>query len=413
MKHGVLLLSLLLIMSSSVLSQKDTITGSLVCDSLYNSGDCDSAIKIIPVGRIGFRCAPKGFGNISEIRGKGQNSKYFIEKEHNTVWLKFTVPIEADFAFKLLPLNKEYDYDFLLFKDNGDFENRLKQNRALLVRSNLSRFDPNVKSITGLWPSSKNDFARSGPGNYFSSTLPVKKGESYYLLIDNVYGGDAGFILMFKYFINKKIEGVVLDDETSKPVKAKVTWVDASGELYEETTTDAKTGKYEMTVPVDLQNKSAKYVLTAIADGHFFSEKVIRSKVVQSPSLKPINLILPKLKRGKNVVMHNVNFYGGSPTPLPKSKVTMKKIKQLMAKNKNLVIQIEGHTNGCQDNVPLTQKLSEDRASRIKKYLVENGIAASRISTIGYNCSRMLYPDSKDAIEQMLNRRIEIKVVSF
>ena len=84
-----------------------------------------------------------------------------------------------------------------------------------------------------------------------------------------------------------------------------------------------------------------------------------------------------------------------------------------MKKNPKLNIEIEGHTNGCSSGETFSQILSDNRAKRIKLYLTDKKIDASRISTIGYNCSRMLYPNMETEHKQMLNRRVEILVTSY
>ena len=84
-----------------------------------------------------------------------------------------------------------------------------------------------------------------------------------------------------------------------------------------------------------------------------------------------------------------------------------------MAKNDGLAIQIEGHTNGCSWKANFSQRLSEQRARTVKNYLVRNGVSAERISTIGYNCSRMLYPEMATPEQEMRNRRIEVVVVAY
>ena len=84
--------------------------------------------------------------------------------------------------------------------------------------------------------------------------------------------------------------------------------------------------------------------------------------------------------------------------------------------NSTLAIVIEGHTNGAvttKEDLDRTQKLSEDRAMAIKNYLISNGIDKKRIETIGYNSSRMLYPNMETEKQQHLNRRVEILVSDY
>jgi OOP family OmpA-OmpF porin len=77
--------------------------------------------------------------------------------------------------------------------------------------------------------------------------------------------------------------------------------------------------------------------------------------------------------------------------------------------NPAIKIQIEGHT----DNVGSTganQKLSEQRADAVKRFLISKGVEASRISTVGYGASKPIN-DNKSAQGKAFNRRIEFKVL--
>ena len=66
-------------------------------------------------------------------------------------------------------------------------------------------------------------------------------------------------------------------------------------------------------------------------------------------------------------------------------------------------MQIDGHTDAKGDPAS-NRRLSEQRAEAVKGYLVNAGIAAERLSTIGYGDKQPLYP-SPDA----RNRRVEVQ----
>jgi outer membrane protein OmpA-like peptidoglycan-associated protein len=74
-------------------------------------------------------------------------------------------------------------------------------------------------------------------------------------------------------------------------------------------------------------------------------------------------------------------------------------------------IRIEGHTdgNGTQETL---QKLSEDRAAEVKKFLVRNRINPKRIEAIGYGGSKPL-TDNKTESTRHLNRRVEVKIMKI
>lgn len=71
---------------------------------------------------------------------------------------------------------------------------------------------------------------------------------------------------------------------------------------------------------------------------------------------------------------------------------------------------IEGHTDDS-GSVAFNQTLSENRASAVKNYLVENGIAADRLTSAGYGKSRPI-DKSKSKAGKANNRRVEVKLVN-
>ena len=128
-----------------------------------------------------------------------------------------------------------------------------------------------------------------------------------------------------------------------------------------------------------------------------------------------IKTILPKLKKGNKYKLGAINFYGNSPAPLPEAYSSIKALLKLMKKNPQMVIQIQGHVNCpiCEFGEDYLQKLSEKRAKSISSYLIENDIKKERISTIGFGDKFMLFPHPKNNEEQIQNRRVEIKVISY
>ncbi|MCX6183703.1 MAG: OmpA family protein [Flavobacterium sp.] len=69
---------------------------------------------------------------------------------------------------------------------------------------------------------------------------------------------------------------------------------------------------------------------------------------------------------------------------------------------------IEGHTDDS-GTVSFNQTLSENRASAVKNYLIENGISADRLTSAGYGKSR---PIDKTKAGKANNRRVEVKLAN-
>jgi outer membrane protein OmpA-like peptidoglycan-associated protein len=72
-----------------------------------------------------------------------------------------------------------------------------------------------------------------------------------------------------------------------------------------------------------------------------------------------------------------------------------------------LAIEIGGHT----DNVgkpDYNMKLSDERAAAVVRWLVQHGIAASRLTSHGYGDTEPLAKNDSDA-NRAKNRRVELK----
>lgn len=72
-------------------------------------------------------------------------------------------------------------------------------------------------------------------------------------------------------------------------------------------------------------------------------------------------------------------------------------------------VEVGGHTDsrGAAD---YNQQLSERRAKSVRDYLVGNGIAENRLTTVGYGLGRPI-ADNATADGQDRNRRVELRIV--
>ena len=76
--------------------------------------------------------------------------------------------------------------------------------------------------------------------------------------------------------------------------------------------------------------------------------------------------------------------------------------------NENINVVVEGHTDSVGSD-QYNQGLSERRADSVKSWLVDNGISASRMSTVGYGEAKPVATnDTKDG--RALNRRVQFLV---
>jgi outer membrane protein OmpA-like peptidoglycan-associated protein len=115
------------------------------------------------------------------------------------------------------------------------------------------------------------------------------------------------------------------------------------------------------------------------------------------------------LQEGVKLEMGHIYFDQGKAHLQDASKVELDELVALMKKHPKLRIRLEGHTTN-DGNPQKNIILSEDRVKEVKKYLVEKGIAESRVEWIGYGGSKPLNSGSTPELKK-LNRRVEVEII--
>lgn len=118
------------------------------------------------------------------------------------------------------------------------------------------------------------------------------------------------------------------------------------------------------------------------------------------------NEMFEQLNSGQSLTLY-INFETGKSTIKSESQPIVDEIYKMMKDNPSLKILIEGHTDNV-GNKASNQTLSEQRAASVKTALVNKGIAADRINTVGYGQDKPIADNSTDE-GRAKNRRVEIK----
>lgn len=124
-------------------------------------------------------------------------------------------------------------------------------------------------------------------------------------------------------------------------------------------------------------------------------------------------LKLPPLEKGETVDIDNLYFVGNQAVLLKKPLPELPKVLKFMQINSN--IKIAGHINRPKAP-PVTKEswdyhLSLRRAKFVYNYLIENGIAESRLTYKGYGNWEMRFPQATSLQDQSANRRVEIRIL--
>lgn len=371
---------------------------------------------------IGPVFSPQGWGNKLEIKGYQLGDPMFIEQEHNTVWYKFTIPYDAVLEFDIVPIYPEDDFDYMLFNYSGPaFCQTIIDDEAVPVRSNISRKNVEVQGYTGLKEGAIEEYVPSGPGDSYSRALNVKKGQMYYLLVDNPFRENRGHYV-YLYFnkldgsdprkreepeqkeynpLKTRLDITIRDKETGQPLKA---FVSVEG------TSDGIPLEFEGVSDKSLELVSYRaYDVSAVTKGYMMNSKSIMPARDSSYS---IEVELRKIKKGDRMTLDDIKFVEDKAEFLEKSKPALRKLLKFMSENPEVSVEIGGHVNGLSSRNRKEYKvLSNDRAEEVYEYLKTSGVNDSRMKVKGYGNSEMLFPEPVNKGQEEANRRVEIKIL--
>ena len=106
---------------------------------------------------------------------------------------------------------------------------------------------------------------------------------------------------------------------------------------------------------------------------------------------------------------NNILFDFDQSVVRPEYNELLDAISLFLQNNPGARVRLEGHTDS-RGSQAYNQGLSERRAEAVRRALLERGINAQRIETVGYSLNRPVRPNDTEA-NMALNRRVEIQLV--
>jgi|WetSurMetagenome_2_1015567.scaffolds.fasta_scaffold00001_360 outer membrane protein OmpA-like peptidoglycan-associated protein/tetratricopeptide (TPR) repeat protein len=237
----------------------------------------------------------------------------------------------------------------------------------------------------------------SGNRAYFSSKRDNSNGKDiyYFNLQESIRPDPVSYL-----------KGNVTDRETGRSLKANYELINLSTNKITARSTTDDNGNFLVCLP-----SGFNYGLNVTKSGYlFYSENFMFEGVhtVMEPFIKRISLSPAKV--GERMLLSNVFYEVDSWELRPESVEELNNLADLMTYNKDIIVEIGGHTDSTgTDQYNLV--LSEKRALSVVNYLIGKGIAADRLTYKGYGNTS---PIGKNVTYEgrKLNRRTEVKIIA-
>jgi outer membrane protein OmpA-like peptidoglycan-associated protein len=202
------------------------------------------------------------------------------------------------------------------------------------------------------------------------------------------------------------IEGRVYDSRTMKGIEARFELIDIeTGNLVMEVVSNPGEGDYFVSLPT-----GSAYAFNVSQPGYlFYSDHFEINRRYER--LDPLRKDIPldPVKTGKTIVLNNIFFDTDSYRLKETSRVELDKIFEFLDLNKNVRVEISGHTDNT--GTPIYNlELSEKRARQVVDYLTDRGIEPGRLEARGYG-DTMPIADNTTEEGRARNRRTELKVL--
>ncbi|MEO6883995.1 MAG: OmpA family protein [Bacteroidia bacterium] len=389
--------------------------------------DCGNSMEEVTESNLGPITLDGTSGN-NTVSDHKKRSLFFFYKEHNIAWLKFRVQKDTLLTFDIIPHKKTDDVDFLLFRYTGGdgFCDSLRTKKIKPIRTNISKPDSGSNGQTGLSTSATQDFVPWGKGPAYSKALSVKKGEIYYLVLDNFTEGgqdvsienlsatsnpapqakstiDAAPVKVGSIKVQCPLTISVVDEDNGTPIKG-ILAIDGLGD---KTVTIKDTSSYSVVL-----GASQSIAINCNSKGYFFYSGSVVSPEESGPITLEIKM--KKIKVGSHVTLKNIKFEPEKAEFLVSSKPSLLNLVEFMNANPTAKIEIQGYVNspGTRNNFR-SRRLSKKRAKAVKEYLILQKITKKRLHSKGYGNTNMIYPNPINTEQSEANRRVEIMITYY
>jgi outer membrane protein OmpA-like peptidoglycan-associated protein len=201
------------------------------------------------------------------------------------------------------------------------------------------------------------------------------------------------------------IKGIITDAKTKDYLAADIHIFDnMTGDSIISISSNSADGSYLIPLPAGVN-----YAMQVKKDGYVFHSENFNLPDTAQYHEEIINIALQPIQTDVKVVLRNIFFDLDKSELRPESYAELDRLKELLNENPDIRIEISGHTD-TQGKYEYNKSLSLRRASAVRNYLIENGIAKTRIESRGASWDEPI-ADNETKDERQLNRRVEFKII--
>ena len=387
-----------------------------------NSNDCLFAIPLEMDKPYGPTTAPDGAGRIQEVVADKAHPNIF-DREHNTVWYKFTVPYNGDLEISIIQQSQWDDYDFLVYKNTGSyFSNQVMMNKVSPVAVNMAGIDsaamfaavmkgnkgekaaterkvatttakkkteesdmptfdvvPDAKPTIGMFYDATDKMLLKNQTGKFIKSIPVRMGEEYYIVLDNRTLNGQGHTIKVSVHVDAYEPLVLFYDKKGRR------YVDVDLMILER---GGKEGERPIVKDEHYRGGRVKfvpgfsYLLYAKRDGFFSIYKEFNSMDLMLHDTIML-YDMERTERGSSFQIRNLEFESDEATLIGNYDSILTDYLLMFRNHPEVNFLVKGYVQSYGVNAEADMLLSLDRAKSIKEWFIKNGIDAKRITTAG------------------------------
>jgi OmpA-OmpF porin, OOP family len=201
------------------------------------------------------------------------------------------------------------------------------------------------------------------------------------------------------------VKGKVYDAKTKQILSAKIEYNNLkTNKIMGTAISDPKTGDFLIVLPYGFN-----YSFMADKENYYAITQNIDLTNLNEYKELEVDLYLTPIEKGAVIRLNNIFFDSGKHDLLSESFAELDILNELLRKNKNIKIEIGGHTDAIGSDID-NMELSKNRANAVLKYLIAKGVSSDRILSKGYGETKFISNNSTEEGKK-LNRRVEFVIL--